>query len=151
LEEATRILKQSEHIYVVGIGSSWNAGLAGLSFFNTAGRSAMLCGASEILHFGTIRKNAAIVFLSRSGKSTEIVQLLGKVASSDTKLIVITNTPDRPLALQADVVLKARSLPVLMTFHRLPSGGVYRQVERRILSLRQIGRVHVPRWLGKSS
>ena len=52
LEEAARILRQSEHIYIVGIGSSWNAGLAVLSFFNAAGRPAMLCGASEILHFG---------------------------------------------------------------------------------------------------
>ncbi len=77
LEEAARILKQSEHIYIVGIGSSWNAGLAVLSFFNAAGRPAMLCDASEILHFGALPKNAAIVFLSRSGKSTEIVQLLG--------------------------------------------------------------------------
>src|SRR5258707_5811782 len=106
LEEAARILKKSERIYIVGIGSSWNAGLAVLSFFNAAGRSAMLCDASEILHFGTIPKNAAIVVLSRSGKSTEIVQLLGKVASSGTKTIAITNTPDSPLALQADVVLK---------------------------------------------
>jgi glucosamine--fructose-6-phosphate aminotransferase (isomerizing) len=106
LEEASRILKHSQHIYIVGIGSSWNAGLAVLSFFNAAGRPVMLHDASEILHFGAIPKNATIVFLSRSGKSTEIVQLLDKVSSSDTKTIAITNTPDSPLALKADVVLK---------------------------------------------
>src|SRR5882724_150917 len=120
LEEAARILKQSEHIYIVGIGSSWNAGLAVLSFFNAAGRPAMLCDASEILHFGAIPKNAAIVFLSRSGKSTEIVQLLGKVASSDTKIIAITNTPDSPLALGADVVLK-----MMATFDHAVSVSMY--------------------------
>ena len=91
-EEAARILKQSQHIYIVGIGSSWNAGLAVLSFFNAAGRPVMLHDASELLHFGAIPKNAAILFLSRSGKSTEIVQLLNKVASGDTKIIAITNT-----------------------------------------------------------
>ena len=105
LEEAARILKQSQHIYIIGIGSSWNAGLAVLSFFNAAGRPVMLHDASELLHFGVIPKNAAVLFLSRSGKSTEIVQLLNKVASGDTKLIAITNTPDSPLALGADVVL----------------------------------------------
>ena len=78
LEEAARILKQSQHIYIIGIGSSWNAGLAVLSFFNAAGRPVMLHDASELLHFGVIPKNAAILFLSRSGKSTEIVQLLNK-------------------------------------------------------------------------
>jgi glucosamine--fructose-6-phosphate aminotransferase (isomerizing) len=120
LEEAARMLKQSEHIYIVGIGSSWNAGLAVLSFFHAAGRPAMLCEASEILHFGSIPKNAAIVVLSRSGKSTEIVQLLGKVASSDTKIIAITNTPDSPLALQADVVLK-----MMATFDHAVSVSMY--------------------------
>jgi glucosamine--fructose-6-phosphate aminotransferase (isomerizing) len=105
-EEATRILKQSRHIYIVGIGSSWNAGLAVLSFFNAAGRPVMLHDASELLHFEVIPKHATIVFLSRSGKSTEIVQLLDKVASSDTKIIAITNTPESPLALGAHVVLK---------------------------------------------
>jgi len=120
LEEAARILKQSEHIYIVGIGSSWNAGLAVLSFFNAAGRPALLCDASEILHFGAIPENAAIVFLSRSGKSTEIVQLLGKVSSRHTKIIAITNTPDSPLALQADVVLK-----MMATFDHAVSVSMY--------------------------
>jgi glucosamine--fructose-6-phosphate aminotransferase (isomerizing) len=104
-EEAARILKQSQHIYIIGIGSSWNAGLAVLSFFNAAGRPVMLHDASELLHFGAIPTNAAVLFLSRSGKSTEIVQLLNKVASGDTKIIAITNTPDSPLALGSDVVL----------------------------------------------
>src|SRR5882757_5734391 len=106
LEEAARILKKSEHIYIIGIGSSWNAGLAVLSFFNAAGRSAMLCDASEILHFGEIVKNATIIVLSRSGKSTEIVQLLDKIASRNIKVIAVTNTPDSPLAMRANVVLK---------------------------------------------
>jgi glucosamine--fructose-6-phosphate aminotransferase (isomerizing) len=105
-EEAARILKESAHIYIVGIGSSWNAGLAVLAFFNAAGRPALLCDASEILHFGEIPKNAAMLVLSRSGKSTEIVQLLGKLESNGIKIIAITNTPDSPLAVKADVVLK---------------------------------------------
>jgi glucosamine--fructose-6-phosphate aminotransferase (isomerizing) len=105
-DEAARILKQSRHIYIVGIGSSWNAGLAVLFFFNVAGRPVMLHDASELLHFGAIPNNSTIVFLSRSGKSTEIVQLLNRVASSDTKIIAITNTPESPLALGSHVVLK---------------------------------------------
>jgi len=104
--QAAGILKAAAHIYIVGIGSSWNAGLAVMSFFNAAGRPAILCEASELLHFGKIAKNAAIVFLSRSGKSVEIVRLLDKAAASGAKIIAITNTPDSPLAMKADVVLK---------------------------------------------
>jgi glucosamine--fructose-6-phosphate aminotransferase (isomerizing) len=106
LEDAAQILNKSAHIYIVGIGSSWNAGLAVLSFFNAAGRPALLFDASELLHFTEIPRNAAIIVLSRSGKSTEIVQLLGKLSASQATIIAVTNTPDSPLALQAHVVLK---------------------------------------------
>jgi glucosamine--fructose-6-phosphate aminotransferase (isomerizing) len=87
------------------MGSSWNAGLAVLSFFNAKGRSAQLFDASELLHFGEVPEDAAAIVLSRSGKSTEIVQLLARLRSRRAKIIAITNTPDSPLALQADVVL----------------------------------------------
>jgi glucosamine--fructose-6-phosphate aminotransferase (isomerizing) len=106
LDQATRILKEATHIYIVGIGSSWNAGLAVMSFFNAAGRPAILCEASELLYFGKIAKHAAVIFLSRSGKSIEIVRLLDKAAASSAKIIAVTNTPDSPLAMNADVVLK---------------------------------------------
>lgn len=106
LEEAARTLRKSIYIYIVGIGSSWNAGLAVLSFFHAAGRPALLCDASELLHYAAIPNDAAIIVLSRSGKSTEIVQLLGKFAASRANVIAITNTPDSPLAMHADVVLK---------------------------------------------
>ena len=106
LEEAARILKQSQHIYIVGIGSSWNAGLAVLSFFNAAGRPVMLHDASEILHFGAIPKNATIVFLSRSGKSTEIVQLLRQGVLQRYKNNCDYQYTGQPPGLKADVVLK---------------------------------------------
>jgi glucosamine--fructose-6-phosphate aminotransferase (isomerizing) len=106
LEEAANILKKARYIYLAGIGSSWNAGLSVLSFFNAAGRPAILCDASELLHFGDVAQNSAVIVLSRSGKSTEIVQLLPKFIARGAKIIAITNTPESPLAKQADVVLK---------------------------------------------
>jgi glucosamine--fructose-6-phosphate aminotransferase (isomerizing) len=106
LDRATSILKDATHIYIVGIGSSWSAGLAMMSFFNAAGRPAVLCEASELLHFGEFAQKAAIIFLSRSGKSVEIVRLLDKATASGAKIVAITNTPESPLAMRADVVLK---------------------------------------------
>lgn len=106
LEEAARILKNAQHIYVVGIGSSWHAGMAVLPFFSTASRPAVLCDASELLHFGDVAENAAVVVLSRSGKSTEIVKLLPRFTARKAKIVAITNTPESPLAQQAHVVLK---------------------------------------------
>ncbi len=120
MEEAARILRESAHTYIVGIGSSWNAGLAVLSFFNAASRPALLCDASELLHFAEIPRNAAVIVLSRSGKSTEIVRLLDKFAASKAKIIAITNTPDSPLALRADIVLK-----LMATFDHQVSISMY--------------------------
>jgi glucosamine--fructose-6-phosphate aminotransferase (isomerizing) len=58
------------------------------------------------LHFGKIAQNSAVIFVSRSGKSIEIVRLLDKAAASNARIIAVTNTPDSPLAGKADVVLK---------------------------------------------
>ena len=109
IDQAARILREATDIYIVGIGSSWNAGVALMSFFNAAGRPVVLCEASELLHFGEIKKNAVVLFLSRSGKSIEIVRLLDKATASGGKTIAITNTPDSPLAMKANVVLEMKA------------------------------------------
>ena len=96
IDQAVRILAEARHVYIVGIGSSWNAGLAVMSFLHSAGRPAILCEASELLHFGEIAHHAAVIFLSRSGKSIEIVRLLDQAAARGAKVIAITNTPDSP-------------------------------------------------------
>ncbi len=109
LEAAADLLNKSAHIYIIGMGSSWNAGLAVLSCFNGAGRPALLFDASELLHFAAIPNGAAAIILSRSGKSTEIVQLIGKLRSARARIIALTNTPDSPLASHADVVLHLKA------------------------------------------
>jgi len=105
LDEAANTLRNAQHIYVVGIGSSYSAGLAMVTFFNAAGRPATLYDAAELLYFGEISPNAAVVMLSRSGKSGEIVKVLPRLAARGAKVIAITNTPDSPLAQQADITL----------------------------------------------
>jgi len=106
LDEAAGILKKAQHIYLIGIGSSYSAALAMITLFHAAGRPAILLDAAEFLLYGEVAENAAVVVLSRSGKSGEIVKLLPKLTARGAKVIAITNTPDSPLAQQADVTLK---------------------------------------------
>jgi glucosamine--fructose-6-phosphate aminotransferase (isomerizing) len=73
--------------------------------FRSQGRPAVLLDASEFLHFTEIPAGATLIVLSRSGQSTEIVRLLTKFRSLGVRIIGITNTPDSPLALNAQVVL----------------------------------------------
>src|ERR1700752_3415904 len=76
LDEAANILKKAQHVYLIGIGSSYSAGLAMIAFFNAAGRPTILFDAAEFLLYGEVAQNAAVVVLSRSGKSGEIVKAL---------------------------------------------------------------------------
>ena len=105
LDEAANILKKVQQVYLIGIGSSYSAGLAMITFFHAAGRPAILLDAGEFLLFGEVPEDAAVVVLSRSGKSGEIVKLLPKLKARHARIIAITNTPESPLAQQADVVL----------------------------------------------
>jgi glucosamine--fructose-6-phosphate aminotransferase (isomerizing) len=102
LELAASILNQARHIYLTGIGASWNAAMAAGSFFHAAGRPVSLIEASELLRFSRLAPDSAIVIVSRSGRSVEIVNLLGKARSAGAKIVAITNAPDSPLALECD-------------------------------------------------
>lgn len=105
LDLAAEVLRNSAVIYVVGMGSSWNAGWAVTKAFSEFGKPVILCDASELLHFGRVVGDSAVILLSRSGKSAEIVKLLPELRAKKGKLIAVTNTPDSPLAIGADVVL----------------------------------------------
>src|SRR5689334_14707099 len=106
LQEAARVVNAADHIVITGIGSSWHAGMAVLAFFQARGRPAALVDASELLHFARLAPNSALIVLSRSGKSVEVVHLIEKAQREQAKIVAITNTPDSPLAQKADVTLR---------------------------------------------
>jgi glucosamine--fructose-6-phosphate aminotransferase (isomerizing) len=65
--------------------------------------------ASELLHSAQIAEKSAVLILSRSGKSVEVVQLLDKLKLREGRIIAITNTAHSPLAGQAEVTLKTEA------------------------------------------
>jgi glucosamine--fructose-6-phosphate aminotransferase (isomerizing) len=105
LEEAGRLAREARSVYVVGIGSSWHAGMAVLSIFHAYGCPALLIDASEMVHFTSIPRKSTVIILSRSGRSLEVVQMLEQLKSQQVSIIAVTNTPDSPLAKGADVCL----------------------------------------------
>src|SRR5215475_13075813 len=102
LEKASSILRQSQQVYLTGIGASWNAAIAGSSFFHSAGYPIVLIEASELLHFSNLAPGSAMIIVSRSGRSIEIVNLIGKARMNGVKVVAITNSPESPLALECD-------------------------------------------------
>jgi glucosamine--fructose-6-phosphate aminotransferase (isomerizing) len=105
LVAAAAVLRGARPIVICGIGASWHAGMAMQAHLLAHGWPALLMDASELLHFAEIPRGATVVLLSRSGKSTEIVQLIEKCRSRSATVIAITNQFDSPLAQGSDFVL----------------------------------------------
>ncbi len=105
IEKANRLIRSAKTIFISGIGASWNAGLAIQAAFNELGIPSILCDSSEFLHFTIIPKSSVVLFLSRSGKSVEIVNSISKCKASGSKIISITNDANSTLAKQSDVCL----------------------------------------------
>jgi len=106
LGQASSVLGQAKSVYFTGIGASWHAATAAASFYQGAGLPVSLIEASELLRFTRLAPDSAVLIVSRSGRSVEIVNLLGKARSAGAKIVAITNSPDSPLALECDASVR---------------------------------------------
>ncbi|MBX2920839.1 MAG: SIS domain-containing protein [Chitinophagaceae bacterium] len=105
LHLATGLIKNAGNVFISAIGASWSAGLAIQAAFNQAGIQSMLCDAADFLHHTKIPASSTVIFLSRSGKSIEIVNALTKCKAAKASVVAITNAVDSPLGEQADICL----------------------------------------------
>ena len=105
LEAAADTVRAARHIYLTGIGASYNAALGAALHFHSAGCPVYLLDAAELLHFASIPSDSVLIVLSRSGRSVEIVMLLEKARAARATVIGITNFADGALAQQADIPL----------------------------------------------
>jgi glutamine---fructose-6-phosphate transaminase (isomerizing) len=103
LEAAAGTVKTARHVYLTGIGASYNAALGAASHFHSAAHPAYLLDAAELLHSASIPADSVLIVLSRSGRSVEIVKLLEKARAARATVIGITNFPDGALAQQANI------------------------------------------------
>ncbi len=142
LDEAAAVLRRAKSVLISGIGASWHAGMAMQSELLIAGFPAVLIDASELLHFGGIPQDATVVLLSRSGKSTEIVQLVQKCRAQSATIISITNQPDSPLAQGSDIVLNTSTdfdhAVSISTYSAIALAGVLLALETSGHSAQQI-------------
>ena len=102
---AATAAREAGHLYLTGIGSSWHAALNVAPMFHEAGRPVHLVEASELLLFAKFPADSAMIVISRSGRSIEIVQLAEKAKQSGVKVIGITNVPEGTLARVSDFPL----------------------------------------------
>jgi glutamine---fructose-6-phosphate transaminase (isomerizing) len=101
LRQAAAEVRKSRHVFLTGIGASWNAALGVSALFSRGGCPVYTVEAAELLYFTAIPPGSVVIAISRSGRSIEIVKLLAKVRESGASLIGITNSADSPLAKEA--------------------------------------------------
>jgi fructoselysine-6-P-deglycase FrlB-like protein len=105
LERAVSLARSASQVVLTGIGSSWHAAMSAGTVFQRSGKPVQLIDAAELLHFAEIPQGAAVIMLSRTGRSVEIVRLIEKVHASGGKVIGVTNARDGALAQDSDVAL----------------------------------------------
>ncbi len=103
LGAAADAIRNARHVYLTGIGSSWHAALNVGALFYQSARPVYMQDAAELLQFATFPPDAAIIIISRSGRSVEIVQLVAKARAAGATVIAVTNAPDGPLAKEAQI------------------------------------------------
>jgi len=103
LGAAAAAIRNARHVYLTGIGSSWQAALNAAALFYQSARPVYMQDAAELLQFSTFPPDAAIIIISRSGRSIEIVQLAAKARLAGATVIAVTNSPDGPLAKEAQI------------------------------------------------
>ena len=101
LVAAVEAVRGARHVYLTGIGSSWHAALNVSVQFHEHAHPVYLHDAAELLTFGAFPKDSAMIIISRSGKSTEIVQLARKARRAGVTVIGITNAPEGTLTKEA--------------------------------------------------
>ena len=105
LDAATATIRAARHVYLTGIGSSWHAALNVGALFHRHACPVYFEDAAELLTFATFPKDSAMILISRSGKSTEIVQLAAKARRAGVRVIGITNAPEGTLAKEAHIAI----------------------------------------------
>jgi arabinose-5-phosphate isomerase len=92
---------------VSGVGKSADIAQKLVGTFNSTGTRAYLLDATRALHgdLGMVHGNDAVVIVSNSGQSEEIVRLLKPLKRMAGSVIAITGNPTGALARQADVAV----------------------------------------------
>lgn len=101
-------LSNNGKIVVVGVGKSGNIGHKIAATLNSTGSTAVVLNSQNALHgdLGIISDGDAVIALSYSGETSELLDLLPFIKRFDVKVISITKSDYSSLAKHSDVTLR---------------------------------------------
>ena len=100
-------LNQRGKIVVVGVGKSENIGLKIAATLNSTGGTAVVLDSQNALHgdLGLLSDGDAVLALSYSGETRELLDLMPFIKRFDVKVISLTGKPESTLARLSEVTL----------------------------------------------
>ncbi|MBF0713176.1 glutamine--fructose-6-phosphate transaminase (isomerizing) [Gemella sp. GH3] len=108
-EEIINNIKDADRLYIIGCGTSYNAGLVGKNYFEKWVRiPTEVHLASEFAYnMPILSKKPMFIFLSQSGETADLRAVLTKVReiNSDYKFLVLTNVDASTLSRECDYTL----------------------------------------------
>ena len=107
LVEAVDVLSSTHKVVVTGVGKSAHIGAKIAATLNSTGTRALFLHAGEALHgdLGAVEHGDAILCLSKSGRSDEILALLPALERRECAVVAMTADADSPLGRAARVVV----------------------------------------------
>jgi glucosamine--fructose-6-phosphate aminotransferase (isomerizing) len=111
VQRAASAMQKARHIYLTGMGSSWHAALNAASICHLNGSPAYTLDACDLVQSTLLPPGAVVVIISRSGRSIELGPLMHLARASTAVVVGITNNPDGPLALEADIPIIVPTTP----------------------------------------
>lgn len=100
-------LESRGKIVVVGVGKSGNIGLKIAATFNSTGATAVVLDSQNALHgdLGLLNDGDAVLALSYSGETRELLDLLPFIKRFDVRVVAITGKPGSTLSQLSDITL----------------------------------------------
>ena len=118
-------LRQRGKIVVVGIGKSGNVGQKIAATLTSTGSTSVMLHTVDALHgdLGIVADGDAILALSYSGESEELLNLLPAIKRFSAKIISVTGASRSSLARHSDVVLNVRVPREACPFNLAPTAS----------------------------
>lgn len=119
------VLRQRGKIVVTGIGKSGNIGRKIAATLTSAGSTSVVLDSVDALHgdLGIVNDGDAILMLSYSGESDELVNLLPALKRFTVQIVALTGSAKSTVAKHSDVVLNVRVPKEACPFNLAPTAS----------------------------
>ncbi len=114
IKQTALLLQNASTVFLVGCGTSYNTCATATYQFSKAGKQTIpVLGSEFAQHIPFLNKKTAVIAVSQSGETADIVDVVKASKEKGSIVIAIVNVPSSSLARMADIVIPMNSGPEL--------------------------------------